>query len=109
MLGADVRKLMDLYPAIFLACHSNHVRDPRTREAVSAHQASILDHLDEIEPMSLKDLARHMGVTPATMSVTIDRLEAKGYVRRTRATQDKRMIGLRLTASGTRLRDAQSV
>ena len=69
----EVRQVLADYPRIYFACHSRNVRDPRTREKVSAHQASILDHLDPVEPTSLQDLASHMGVTPGTMSLAIER------------------------------------
>ena len=74
----------DAYPRIYFACHTRHVRDPQTGEALSAHQASILDHLDEVEAMSMTDLAGHMGVTVATMSLAVDRLERRGYAERRR-------------------------
>ena len=50
-----------------------------------------------------------MGVTPATMSVAIDRLEGKGYVSRLRDAADKRRVHLRLTTAGVRVRQASSV
>ena len=101
--------VMTLYPRIYFACHTRHVRDPQTQRLLSRHQASILDHLDEIDPTTLNDLARHMGVTPATMSVAIDRLEGKGYVSRLRDAADKRRVHLRLTTAGVRVRQASSV
>ena len=109
MLGDDVRRLMELYPRIFFACHTRHVQDPETRRVVSSHQVSILDHLDEVEPTTLTGLARHMGVTASTTSLSIDRLERGGYVRRRRDSHDARRIGITLTAAGVRIRDAQSV
>lgn len=101
--------VMSLYPRIYFACHTRHVRDPQTQKLLSRHQASVLDHLDEIEPTTLNDLARHMGVTPGTMSLTIDRLERKGYVVRLRDTSDRRRVHLRLTSAGVRVRQASSV
>jgi DNA-binding MarR family transcriptional regulator len=101
--------VLDAYPKIYFACHTRHVRDPQTGADVSAHQASILDHLDEVDPMSMTDLAGHMGVTIATMSLAIDRLEAKGYARRERDPGDGRRVLLRITATGLRLREAKSV
>ena len=59
--------------------------------------------------MSVTDLAGHMGVTVATMSLAIDRLEAKGYVRRDRDPTDRRRVLLRVTAGGLRVREAKSV
>src|SRR5205085_4506160 len=88
---------------------TRHVRDPQSGDAVSAHQASILDHLDEVDAMSMSDLAGHMGVTVATMSLAIDRLEQRGYVRRDRDPQDGRRVLLRITPGGVRLREAKSV
>ena len=105
----QVGRLLAAYPRIYFACHTRHVKDPATGAGVSAHQASILDHLDEIDPLSMTDLAGHMGVTVATMSLAIDRLERKRYVRRDRDPQDGRRVLLRVTAAGVRLREAKSV
>lgn len=104
-----VRQLLDAYPRIYFACHTRHVKDPATGADVSAHQASILDHLDEVDPLSMTDLADHMGVTVATMSLAIDRLERRRYVRRDRDPQDRRRVLLRVTPAGVRLREAKSV
>jgi DNA-binding MarR family transcriptional regulator len=104
-----VRALLAAYPRIYFACHTRHVKDPASGDAVSAHQASILDHLDEVDPMSMTDLADHMGVTVATMSLAIDRLERRQYVRRDRDAGDRRRVLLRVTPTGLRLREAKSV
>ncbi|CAN5736016.1 hypothetical protein BH18ACI5_BH18ACI5_07020 [soil metagenome] len=102
-------QLMALYPRIYFACHTRHVRDEPADRTLSRHQASILDHLDEIDPTTVNELARHMGVTAGTMSMSIDRLEKQGYVIRVRDTADRRRVHLRLTTAGVRVRDASSV
>jgi len=104
-----VRQVMELYPRIYFACHTRHVRDPKTQRLLSAHQASILDHLDEREPLTLLDLARHMGVTASTMSLHMDRLVRRGYVLRERDTKDGRRLMLRISRAGTLIREAKSV
>ncbi|HET9994863.1 MAG TPA: MarR family transcriptional regulator [Candidatus Acidoferrum sp.] len=109
MIRDAVRQVMELYPRIYFACHTRHVRDPKSRQLLSAHQASILDHLDEQEPLALLDLARHMGVTASTMSLNIERLVRRGYVSRERAADDGRRLKLRLTPAGVRVREAKSV
>jgi len=101
--------VMTLYPRIYFACHTRHVRDPQSQHLLSRHQASILDHLDELAPTTVRDLARHMGVTAATMSLAIDRLERKGYVVRLRDATDRRRVHVRLTSAGVRVRAATSV
>ena len=102
-------EVMRLYPKIYFACHTRHVRDAQGGHLLSRHQASVLDHLDEIDPITLNGLARHMGVTAGTMSLTIDRLERKGYVVRVRDVADRRRVHVRLTSAGVRVREASSV
>jgi len=100
---------IDQYSQIFFACHTRHVHDPESGTRVSARQASILSHLDSLDPTAVSELASHMGVTVSTMSIAIDRLERQGYVVRARAESDARVRHVRLTAAGERLRAAQKV
>ncbi len=109
MLAAQVAVLMQSYPKIFFACHTRHVRDDATHQRLSAHQAGILDHLDDREPTSMLTLARHLGVTASTMSLTIDRLARAGYVSRHRDATDARKVALRLTKDGVRIKERNSV
>ena len=108
-VGEAMTAVMTLYPRIYFACHTRHVRDPQTQRLLSRHQASMLDHLDEIEPTTVMELATHMGVTAATMSIAIDRLEKKGYVIRGKDAKDRRRVHVRLTSAGVRVREASSV
>ena len=108
-IGAALTAVMTLYPRIYFACHTRHVRDPQSQRLLSRHQASILDHLDEVEPTTVMDLAAHMGVTAATMSIGVDRLERKGYVARGKDPKDRRRVHVRLTTAGVRVREASSV
>jgi DNA-binding MarR family transcriptional regulator len=109
VIAAQISTLMDCYPKIYFACHTRHVQDEETNHRLSAHQASILDHLDELEPTSLLTLAGHMGVTASTMSLTVDRLVRAGYVTRDRDALDARKVALRLTTDGARLKERKSV
>lgn len=116
MSRTEVDTVLRCYPQIYFACHRRHVRDEKaqsvlkkTQSVLSAHQASILDHLDDTEGTSLLELARHMGVTASTMSLTADRLERGGYLRRDRSKQDGRRVDLRLTPAGVRIKRQQKV
>jgi DNA-binding MarR family transcriptional regulator len=100
---------MKCYPKIYFACHTRHVEDKETHQRLSAHQASILDHLDDVEPASMLQLAGHMGVTASTMSLTVDRLVRAGYMTRDRDAVDARKVALRLTKDGARLKERKSV
>ena len=109
MIRAAVATVLDCYPKIFFACHRTHVRDDSTRRVLSSHQASVLDHLDAVEPTHLHELAAHLGITPSSMSLMIDRLERGGFVRRSRDTHDARRVNLLLTKAGMRIKEQQKV
>jgi MarR family transcriptional regulator, organic hydroperoxide resistance regulator len=109
MIRAGVRDVLDCYPAIYFACHRAHVRDEAGVRVLSAQQASVLDHLDAVEPTRLRELAGHVGVTDSSMCLMIDRLERHGYVRRSRDAGDGRCVHLRLTKSGLRIKSQQKV
>src|ERR1700685_2231295 len=105
--GVDI--VLRCYPQIYFACHRRHVRDEKTNAVLSAHQASVLDHLDDIDGTNLLELARHMGVTASTMSLMVDRLERGGHVTRERSKEDGRRVVLRLTAAGGRIQRQKNV
>jgi DNA-binding MarR family transcriptional regulator len=109
VIAEQVSSLMDSYPKIYFACHTRHVQDEETNQRLSAHQASILDHLDILVATSMLTLAAHMGVTASTMSLTVDRLVRAGYVTRDRDAVDARKVALRLTKDGARLKERKSV
>ena len=108
-LRPDVAAVFRDYPRIYFACHRTHVRDPQSGAPVSSHQVSILDHLDADAPTMLTDLATHMGVTAATMSIAIGRLVNQGYVTRVLDPADRRKVQLRLTEAGVGICAANSV
>ncbi len=109
MSSDPVADILAHYPRIYFACHTRHVHDAEARRTLSSHQAAILDHLDELEATSLKELAEHMGVTPGTMSIAVERLVTQGYVDRERDPVDARRVQLRLTRAGVRTKQGGPV
>lgn len=53
-------------------------------------------------PPTLAQLARAVELSPATVTGIVDRLEARGWVRRARQDHDRRKIRVVLTAEGAR-------
>ena len=49
---------------------------------------------------TVAQMARQLGVDPAAMTRTFDRLETKGFVVRHRSTTDRRVVHVRLTETG---------
>lgn len=50
---------------------------------------------------TVASMAKCLGLDPAALTRSMDRLEAKGLVRRERSTQDRRVVHLVLTPAGT--------
>jgi len=53
------------------------------------------------EPKSAADLCKVISYDAGAMTRMLDRLEAKGLIRRTRSSQDRRLMNLELTEEGS--------
>lgn len=71
---------------------------------LTAQQVRIMRQLELESSCSLKDLAKAMGVSPATMSVAVEKLVKKGVVVKERFEEDARVVHIRLTGRGDMLR-----
>lgn len=109
MLDPRIRRMLDAYPAIYLACHRQHVRSDERGARLTEHQASVLDHLDAARAATLSKLAEHMGIGKSAMSIAVARLVRGGYVRRSRSAEDGRSVALTLTARGARVKEQNTV
>jgi MarR family transcriptional regulator, organic hydroperoxide resistance regulator len=109
MFEAQIRRLLNAYPAIYLECHRRHIRDDESGAVVTAHQASILDHLDIQKPTTLSKLAEHLGIGRSAMSIQVTHLVRRGYIRRRAIRGDDRKAGLTLTAAGNSVKKQNTV
>jgi DNA-binding MarR family transcriptional regulator len=100
MSDDDVFEVQRLYPQIYIACHTDHVRAASTTFRISSQDASILVHLDRNAGLSPRALASHLGVAPSTLSAAIARLAELGYLTSEPNEADRRQRELRLTARG---------
>lgn len=69
-------------------------------------QLMVLDHLAGAEEATPKSIAQAVGVAQATATALIDKLEARGFVRRRRGETDRRQFWLSLTPEGEAALDA---
>ena len=109
MSADDVYEVQRLYPQIFLACHTNHVRAASTRWKLSSHDSAILSHLSRASGISPRSLAKHLGVAPSTLSASIKRLTNLGYLTCEAPANDKRRREILLTERGEEAMSATSV
>src|SRR5215213_3055227 len=105
----DVFEVQRLYPQIYIACHTDHVRAVSTTWRISSQDASILVHLDRDSGLSPRTLAGHLGVAPSTLSAAIARLSELGYLTSEPNETDRRKREIRLTARGAEAISSASV
>ena len=72
---------------------------------IGASSIAALVTVERLGPIRLGDLARHEGVTPATLSRIVSVLEEEGYAGRTTDADDRRTSWLEITGAGKRLLD----
>ena len=97
-MGLDTPPPQDLLHAVAEAGRENSTATVLFHTAVaeraglgpSDHKA--LDVLLREGPHTAGDLADRIGLSPASVSALVDRLEARGYVRRTRDANDRRRV-----------------
>lgn len=70
---------------------------------LTGSQLWVVKLLKEASPVKVSELARRMYLHPATMVGLLDRLEAKGLIRRTRSEKDRRVVYIDLTEQGNEL------
>ena len=66
-------------------------------------QLRFIHELAEQRALSIGQVASHLGVTLATASQFVDRLERPGYVERVHRSDDRRVVECRLTPRGLEL------
>jgi DNA-binding MarR family transcriptional regulator len=108
VLDAQVEAVLAAYPALHLAWRRRAVPDG-TGRPLSTHLARILDQLDPLEPVPVGTLAHRLRVTPATISIQLNRLARLRLVARERDEGDGRRVLIRLTEAGVRLRSRHSL
>jgi MarR family transcriptional regulator for hemolysin len=98
--SADVvaREMLDLVPAIMRTIRGEMHNQWSTD--LSVHQFRALMFINRRPGCSLLDAARHLGLTPPTVSKMMDGLVADGLVTRDASSSDRRKVLLTLTSQG---------
>lgn len=64
---------------------------------ISINDVHILESIEKASSNTMSHLARRMMVTSGTLTINISRLEKKGYVKRYRDEEDKRIVRVKNT------------
>ena len=105
----QVRLLQQLYPRIYIACHTDHVRAATSSVQLSARDSAILAHFEDSKSLRPSKLARHLGVARSTLSQALKKLVALGYISSQKNETDHRHLNLQLTKQGREAMQAASV
>jgi DNA-binding MarR family transcriptional regulator len=87
-----------LYPAVYRRFQASRQRIPGSD--VTARMLGLLRLLAAAGPLSVGEQARQLGLSRATATELVDRLESKGLVARIRDGRDRRRVFVSLTAAG---------
>jgi DNA-binding MarR family transcriptional regulator len=67
---------------------------------LSQHERQLLHHVPADGAVSLTWLAEHLGLPKSTASMVVKSLGQRGFVQRTRDTEDERRLAIALTEDG---------
>jgi DNA-binding MarR family transcriptional regulator len=117
-----VTELMKVLPDLARAMHAQKdaLADPAVCQALPEEVAELMRHgppptpvqvqvaieLAQEGPATVGELAQRMGVSPSAISLLVDRMVEHGMVERTRGTEDRRVVWLRLTPAAQAIADA---
>ena len=91
----------DLRPVLLRL--ARELRKETEQLGITARQATFLWLVKRSPGLSLAELAVAERISAPAMSGHVDRLERAGLLERVRSSEDRRRVGLRLTAEGERL------
>jgi DNA-binding MarR family transcriptional regulator len=99
------RTRLRLLPAVHRAAHrlGLYLQAVRPALAVSQGEAHVLAHLAEASACPIGELARAFAHRRSTLTSILDRLEARGLVRRSLRAEDRRSFRVSLTPAGRAL------
>lgn len=95
---SEVKRLIELLERLQQGVRSGQLRE------ITACQVNILMMLDRTNARRPSELAAERGVTKSAISQALRRLEAAGLVERRRDPAHKRVVQVRLTEDGERLK-----
>ena len=92
---------------VLFVCMFFHVMDMEAKAVITEEYRDITNndmHIIEAigieEPRNMSVIARRLSVTVSTLTTNMNGLERKGYIKRERSQQDKRVVYVLLTEKG---------
>ncbi|MBQ8639819.1 MAG: MarR family transcriptional regulator [Lachnospiraceae bacterium] len=67
---------------------------------ITNNDMHVIEAIGNAQPVMVSAVARTLSVTQATVNISMNGLEKKGYINRERSTEDKRVVFVTLTEKG---------
>lgn len=111
MFGVDdetTKAAVRVYVKLMRASHAVNARTlPRLAAAGLTHtQLGVLEALLHLGPLTQRDLTRKLLTSPGNLTDVIDKLGARGFVRRMACPEDRRSVRVVLTPAGQKFIEA---
>jgi len=103
---AAAEQIGRLYPAVYRRFHVS--RRPVGGSDLTPRMLGVLHHLSAGGPLTLGELATHLGLSKATATELVTRVEERGLVDRLRDERDRRRVYVWLTDLGRQRADAHA-
>jgi len=103
MLNISITEFADRVSEIMPAIMKEFLRSQSGdfhKVKITLPQLAIMGVLERVKDANMTDLASAMNVTTSAMTGVVDRLVRDGYVARTRDSEDRRIVHIKLTAKG---------
>jgi DNA-binding MarR family transcriptional regulator len=108
-LEESVHLLSTSYGKILAACHEPQGVEEGALHGLTKRQVDLLELLDELEPVSVRQLAERMNVTSSTISIGIDKLARRGLVNRAPNKADRRYVSVTLSQKAALMRSSRQM
>jgi DNA-binding MarR family transcriptional regulator len=105
-IPSDVKPEVDsiLEAIVYLSTESRRLTKELARRAdLTGPQLTVLKMLEGLGDLSLSDLSERIRAQNSTVTGIIDRMEREGLVLRSRSTEDRRVVRIKLTDKGARI------
>ncbi|MCX6054770.1 MAG: MarR family transcriptional regulator [Chloroflexi bacterium] len=98
------QEALQVNQALFSLTHAYESRmvreNPPAKTGMTLHDCAVLMVIGQFYPIQSSDLAKHMDVSPSTISIYVRRLTQKMLIKMVRNPDDRRIWSLSLTKIG---------
>ena len=100
-----LKKMKSQFLQIFLMAQKSEesaIKDLKTGADLSVSEMHTLVAIGRKTPRTMSEVAADLMISVSTLSIAVSKLESRGYVRRIKSEDDRRVVRITLSAKGRR-------